>query len=98
MEHITIQFHCGDVTLSVYVTEHLFSDGKNFGYIEVHDGTLDTKPVFWDNLNYFLDLNKEKKIEIKTELKENKQFYPGVVSDIKNCVKRAVKLGYLVKK
>ena len=87
-----------DVALTVFVNDDLSRDDKCFGYLEIHDGFLDTKPVFWDNLPYFFNIGAKKKKSIKYELKENNGFYPGVVKDIKKVFKKAFELGIIVKK
>lgn len=87
-----------NVALTVYVKDDLSVDGSNFGYIEIHDGSLDTRPVFWDNLHYFFEICSKKKKSIKDELKGNNEFYSGVVRDIKKVFKKAFELGIIVKK
>lgn len=93
--HTNVEFWLNSTTLSVAVTEDLKKeDGnlKNFGYIKIHDGRLDTEEVFWDNLKWFFEINKDKKKEIKKELKDKGQYYRGVVKDIKVLIKRAKEL------
>lgn len=86
-----------NVALTVFVNNDFTATGINFGYIEVHDGCLETKSVFWDNIGYFFDLDKDKSKDLKKELKENEQYYTGVVKDIKKVIKKAIKVEILIK-
>lgn len=86
-----------DTALTVNVNDDFTADGKNFGYIEVNDGSIHTKEVFWDNLSYFFKICKKKKRCIKHDLKVAEQFYPGVVSDIKKLIKKAFEVEILSK-
>ena len=86
-----------NVALTVYVKDDLSRDDRIFGYVEIHDGSLNTRPVFWDNLEYFFEICAEKKKSIKEELKENNEFYSGVVKDIKKVFKKAFELEILIK-
>lgn len=89
----------GNVTLGINVSEDLKlcknEKAENCGYIQVTDGYIDSKEVFWDNINWFLHIDDEKKKEIVEELKEKGQHYKGVIKDIKSVVKRALKLNLL---
>ena len=44
--HTKITLSENDTALTVYVNDDFSADGKNFGYIEIHDGSLDSKAVF----------------------------------------------------
>jgi HKD family nuclease len=93
-----VQFRVNNTTLSVTVTKDLKKEEgnlKNFGYIQIHDGSIYTEEVFWDNLEWFFKINKDKKKEIKEELKEKGQYYKGVVKDVKRLVERAKELDLL---
>lgn len=99
--HYNVVLVKNDTTLSVCTTETLDKQEgnlKNFGYISVHNGSIHTKEVCWDNLEYFFKLTKKKKRSIKKELKEKEQHYKGVVKDIKTLIKRAFELELLSKK
>lgn len=96
--YTSIEFNVGNVVLNVSVTEDLKPRGgnlKNFGYIQIESSNK--TGVFWDNLSYFFDLTPDKKAEIKEELTEKGEYYPGVIKDIKKVIKRALKLGFLIK-
>lgn len=93
-----VELHLNNVTLSISVTKDLKKEEgnlKNFGYIQIHDGSIHTEGVFWDNLSYFFEINKDKKKEIKEELKEKGQYYKGVTKDIKRLIRRAKELDLL---
>jgi len=93
-----VQFKVNNVTLNITVTKDLKKETgnlKNFGYIQIHDGRVDTEGVFWDNLEWLFEINKDKKKEIKEELKEKGQYYKGVVKDIKRLIERAKELDLL---
>ena len=93
-----VQFWVNNVTLKVTVTKDLKKEEgnlKNFGHIQIHDGSIHTEGVFWDNLSYFFEINKDKKKEIKEELKEKGQYYRGVVKDVKRLIERAKELDLL---
>src|SRR5690606_2203865 len=100
MEEIYTEVQCkvNNVTLNITVTKDLKKETgnlKNFGYIQIHDGRVDTEGVFWDNLEWLFEINKDKKKEIKEELKEKGQYYKGVVKDIKRLIERAKELDLL---
>lgn len=95
MTTVEVTLRENDVALTVYVNDDFSADGKNFGYIEIHDGSIHTKEVFWDSLPYFFKIGKKKKKSIKKELKEAEQFYPGVVRDIKKLIKKAFEVEIL---
>lgn len=93
-----LELWVNNVTLNIPLTKDLKKQKgnlKNFGYIQVHDGSIHTTEVFWDNLTYFFDIDKVKKKDIKKELKEKGQYYKGVVKDIKVLIKRAKELDLL---
>jgi len=93
-----VQFKVNNATLNITVTKDLKKETgnlKNFGYIQIHDWSIHTEGVFWDNLEWFFEINKDKKKEIKEELKEKGQYYKGVVKDIKRLIERAKELDLL---
>ena len=96
--NVEVTIRENNVALTVYVKDDLSRDGRCFGYLEVHDGSFLTRPVFWDNLFYFINIDAKKKESIKDELKAGKAFYTGVVKDIKKVFKKAFELGIIVKK
>lgn len=96
--YTNVELYIGNTTLVVSVTDTLKKQEgnlKNFGHICIHDGSMDTKEVFWDNLSYFFEIDRKKEKSIKKELKMNGQYYKGVVKDVKKLVKRAKKLDLL---
>lgn len=95
--HTEVTLRENDTVLTVYVNDDFTADGHNFGYVEIHDGYVDKKSVFWDNLSYFFKIGKKKKKSIKKELKKAEQFYPGVVGDIKKLIKKAFEVEILTK-
>ena len=97
MSNVEVTLRENNVALTVFVNDDFSADGKNFGYIEIHDGSLDSKAVFWDNLGYFFKIGKKKKKSIKQDLKVAEQFYPGVVGDIKKLIKKAFEIEILSK-
>ena len=97
MSNVEVTLRENNVALTVFVNDDFSADGKNFGYIEIHDGSLDSEAVFWDNLGYFFKIGKKKKKSIKQDLKVDEQFYPGVVGDIKKLIKKAFEIEILTK-
>lgn len=96
--YTNVEFWLNNTTLVVSVRNNLKKQKKNlknFGHISIHDGSIHTKEVFWDNLSYFFEIGGEKKKSIKKELKEKGQYYKGVVKDIKALIKRAKELDLL---
>lgn len=73
MTTVEVTLRENDVALTVYVNDDFSADGKNFGYIEISDGYINKKTVFWDNLEYFFKIGKKKNKSIKKELKEAKK-------------------------
>lgn len=93
-----VQFKVNNATLNITVTKDLKKETgnlKNFGYIQIHDGRVDTEGVFWDNLVYFFEIDEVKKKDIKKELKKKGQYYKGVIKDIKRLIERAKELDLL---
>lgn len=86
------------VTLSVAVTKDLKKEVgnlANFGHIEVNCGDIGIEGVFWDCLEYFFDIDKKKEKAIKKELREEGQYYKGVIKDIKALINQAKDLDLL---
>lgn len=102
MEKIStyIQLFKDDVELNLGVNEDLTAkDGvlKNWGYIQITDGSLDTKPLFWDNTDFFLNCGKKEfKEDCKEELKERGYDWREIYKTIKTLLKRAKKLKIIV--
>lgn len=94
-----VQFLKGDVLLNIAVTDGLKRQKgnlKNFGYFEITDGSLDDKPLFWDNLSFFLN-GKEEDIlkEIEKELLDNGYKPKKILNQINKLLNRAKKLKLL---
>lgn len=91
-----IQFYFEDVQLNLCITADLKrQEGnlKNFGYFEITDGRLEHKPLFWDNIDFFLECNKSGfKDECKKELVEAGYEWKEIYKIIKTLLKRAKKL------
>ena len=57
-----IQFYLEDVELNISVKNDLSKqDGnlKNFGFIQITNGSLEDKPLFWDNLDFLFRRTKK---------------------------------------
>lgn len=95
----SIELYLDNVTLSLSVRESLKKEKgslKNFGYIKVHDGSLDSKEVFWDNINYFLRADKKEfKKECKEDLDKADYNWKETYKTIKKLLKRAEKLNLI---
>jgi hypothetical protein len=93
----TVTLYTDNVELSVYVNKDLGKDSESlahpFGHI-CDCVNRDTK-FDWDNLDYFLDYNKEKQKETKKELKEKGAWKPGMNKEIKALIKEAKRLQLL---
>ncbi len=95
-----VQLYSGNVELNVAVTEELkLQEGnlKNFGHIEVTDGTVGGENCFWDNLFYFYSISAKKfKKECGKELNKKGYEVEQTYKDIKRLIKRAKKLKIIV--
>ena len=95
-----IQFYCEDVELNLSVKDDLSAqDGvlKNFGHIQITDGSLDTKPIFWDGIDFFLSCGKKGfKKECKKELKEARYNWKGIYYINKQLLNRTKGLKIIV--
>jgi hypothetical protein len=96
-----IQLYSGDVELNIAVTDKLKIQEdslKNFGHITVSSGAIGKEECFWDNLFYFYFIPAKKfKKECGKELKEKGFEVEQTYKDIKRLLKRAMKLGILIK-
>lgn len=97
--HTEISLNLNDVELNISVKEDLTAlDGvlKNWGFIRITDGCLDTKPIFWDGLDYFTSCGKKQfKKECKEELKNAGYEWREIYKIIKSLLRRAEKLNIL---
>jgi hypothetical protein len=92
----TIQLQLNDITLNISVTDKLNKQEgnlENFGFIEITNGSKEDRPLFWDNINFFLRCNKKDfKKECKEELKEKGYNWKESYKEINTLLKRATKL------
>lgn len=97
--HTNVQFYLDDIELNISVKNDLSAqDGglKNFGFIQITDGGLDTESIFWDNLSFFLDCSKKEfKKECKKELKKAGYNWKEIYATVKELLNRAVELKIL---
>lgn len=97
--HTFIELYKDDVEFNLSVKDGLTAqDGnlKNFGYIQITDGSIDTKPIFWDGITFFLSCGKKEfKKECKKELKEKGYNWKEIYTTIKELLNRAVELKIL---
>ena len=102
MEKIStyIQLYKDDVELNLGVNEDLTAkEGvlKNWGFIQITDGSLDTKPIFWDGIDFFLSCGKKEfKRECKQQLKDAGYNWKEVYKTIKELLNRAKELKIIV--
>ena len=93
------EFWAGNVKLNVSTTKKLKGvKGRmqNWGYFEITDGSLTTKPIFYDRLSFFMDCGrKEFKKECKEEIENIGLDWDEIFRDVKRVIKRAIKLGLL---
>jgi hypothetical protein len=96
-----VRLYLNDIELNINVKEDLGRYEKDealhqFGYIEITDGRIEDKPLFYDNLTFFIECDKKEfKKECKTELKEKERNWKEVYKDIKTLLKRAKKLNII---
>jgi hypothetical protein len=95
-----IQLFKDDVELNMTVNEDLTAiEGnlKNWGFIEITDGHLETESLFWDNIDFFLSCGKKEfKEECKEELIKAGYNWREIYKTIKQLLKRAKKLKIIV--
>lgn len=74
--YTTVELNLDNVTLSLSVRENLKKEKgnlKNFGCVKIHDGSLGSEEVFWDNIDYFISCRKKEfKKECKKRLRQSK--------------------------
>lgn len=94
-----VQFFKDDIELSISVTDSLKKQEGNlrlFGHIQITDGKIDDKPIFWDNLSFFLEASKKEfKKECKNQLKEKGYKWKDTYKDIKKLLNHAKKLNLI---
>lgn len=84
-----------DSKLKSYVGTNL----ENFGYIEIKFTCLENNTsCFWDNLDFFLNSDKETiRKDCVEELYLKKMNQKGLQKEIQKILNRYVKLGYLTR-
>ena len=96
-----VQMIYNNVELNISVDDDLTGYSINrplfrYGYLQISDGTIKDEPIYWDNLNFFIDCRKKEfKEECKTELKEKGYNWKEVYKDIKTLLERAENLKLL---
>lgn len=96
-----IQFYLDDIELNISVKEDLTGYLENeplhqCGFIQITDGKLEDRPIFWDNVSYFIDCRKKEfKEECKKELQEKGYDWKQTYKQIKTLLKRAKKLNII---
>lgn len=97
MQGQTILLYKNQVTLELFLDEDLkakiYPDGEGFGSITV-ESTTNKEDYYADNLKYFtsFDTDKDRRKEVKKDLKKLDQFYKGVLKDIDHVFRRAYEL------
>jgi hypothetical protein len=96
-----VQLYLDDVELNISVKSNLkrYEEEESlhhFGYIQITDGALGDKPIFWDNLDFFISAGKKEfKEECKKELEKKGYNWKETYKTIKALLKRAKKLNLL---
>jgi hypothetical protein len=96
-----VQLYLNDIELNISVKRDLdgYKDNEPLyqsGYFQITDGKIEDKPLFWDNLTFFLECGKKEfKEECKTELKEKGYKWKETYKEIKTLLKQAKKLKLL---
>lgn len=95
-----VQLFLNDVELNISVTNTLDAQKgnlKNFGYFQITDGGVDTKPVFYDNLGFFIFCaKKEFKKGMKKRLEKRGYDWKTTYKEIKTLLKRAKELNLII--
>ena len=94
-----VQLYLNNVELNLAVTEDLKCEEgnlKNFGYISITSGSIGEKGIFWDGIEYFLEVDyKTYKKECGKKLEKGGYEIKQTFKDIKRLLKRAKKLKIL---
>lgn len=91
-----VQLYLNDIELNISVTKDLKAQEGNFGFFEITDGSLDTKPIFWDNILWVEEVGKKEfKKDMKEELSERGYDWIKVRKDCLKLLNRARKLKIL---
>ena len=89
-----IQLFLNNVELNIYVDKNLKRKKEHiFGYFQITDGKKDDEPLYWDNIEFFIEAKKERfKEECGKELEEKGYDWKQTYKEIKTLLKRAKKL------
>lgn len=94
-----VELQIGMVRINVTVKKNLKAREdvlKNWGYIEVTDGGLESDSCFYDNLDFFMNCTKKGfQEECKEELKDKGYDWRETYKEIKKLIKEAVRLKIL---
>ena len=95
--HHCVSIYTDNVELCIYVNKDLGKNSESLAHPFGHIGDSVNYPskFDWDNLDYFLDYDKEKQKETKKELKEKGVWKPGMNREIKALIKEAKRLDLL---
>ena len=97
MESQYISFWKDDVTLSLWLEDDLTPCKHKFADITVSTSRLADKDVYWDCLEYFINVDKKTfKKECKPDLKDLDLSWKDVYKDIKYLIAKAKRLGYIL--
>lgn len=91
MENILITLTSQTFSLNIFVAEDLKYE-KGEGWVALND-THDT--FIGDQLEWFINLDKNKKKEIKADLKKANYSPKGCIKELKSLIKQAIKLDIL---
>ena len=69
---------------------------KNWGFIEITDGSIHSEECFYDNIDFFMNCTKKEfQEECKQDLKDKGYNWRETYKDIKKLIKEAVRLKIL---
>lgn len=84
-----------ETSVRVFTNSDLTKDSNPMARVIIYDGGIYSEAIYWDNINYFLELDDKKKSEIIQELSDKGQYYPKVIDDIEYLVDRIQKMGLI---
>ena len=99
--NISAQFYLNDIELNISVKEDMSKHEKGeplhrFGHIQITDGTIDDKPIFWDGIPFFIECGKKEfKKECGKDLKKKGYEWKETYKIIKKLLKTAKKLNVI---
>lgn len=101
MKNKIVVNHCitlssNNFRLTILVDDNLKSDEQVMGFFEyVGLGSKDIHQLNWDALEWFIDIDKTKKEELKNDLVIRGIPPKGKIKEIKELIKEALKLKLL---